>query len=268
MNLLKQIVPLVFMIALFIFSCGDDDMGTCTDGILNGIETGIDCGGACLPCPTCSDGVQNGTETGIDCGGFDCFACPEPSCTDGIQNGNEEGIDCGGDCPQCYAVGDVGPGGLRVFYDKGNYNDGWRYLQLGPALSNFVPWGCSNVYSGASSFEVGDGLENTNLILDSFFEYQCNSEPEAAYFSYWAYVPNGPSDFFLPSVDELKILFEAGPSLRPSSGRFWSSTEVDAIDAYVVDFGAANVDDSAYTYFKVPTNGSQGSAIALAIRRF
>ena len=50
--------------------------------------------------PTCTDGIQNGNETGVDCGGPDCPACP--TCTDGIQNGNETGIDCGGpDCPAC-----------------------------------------------------------------------------------------------------------------------------------------------------------------------
>ncbi|MCB0400195.1 MAG: T9SS type A sorting domain-containing protein [Winogradskyella sp.] len=55
------------------------------------------------PEPTCTDGVQNGQETGVDCGGPDCPACP-PSCTDGIQNGMETGVDCGGpDCPACPA---------------------------------------------------------------------------------------------------------------------------------------------------------------------
>ncbi|WP_040249539.1 T9SS type A sorting domain-containing protein [Psychroserpens mesophilus] len=55
------------------------------------------------PEPTCTDGIQNGNETGVDCGGPDCPACP-PSCTDGIQNGNETGVDCGGpDCPECPA---------------------------------------------------------------------------------------------------------------------------------------------------------------------
>lgn len=51
--------------------------------------------------PTCTDGIQNGNETGVDCGGPDCAACP-PSCTDGIQNGDETGVDCGGpDCDPC-----------------------------------------------------------------------------------------------------------------------------------------------------------------------
>lgn len=50
---------------------------TCTDGIQNQGETGVDCGGPCPACPTCSDGIQNQGETGIDCGG-PCPACPPP----------------------------------------------------------------------------------------------------------------------------------------------------------------------------------------------
>jgi len=60
-------------------SCGTVILPTCTDGIKNGTETGIDCGGSCSPCvapPTCTDGIQNGTETGVDCGGT-CTACSQ-----------------------------------------------------------------------------------------------------------------------------------------------------------------------------------------------
>lgn len=80
---------------------------TCDDGIQNGDETGVDCGGSkCPPCetnPTCEDGIQNGDEEGVDCGGSKCPPCEvEPSCDDGIQNGDETGVDCGGSqCPPC-----------------------------------------------------------------------------------------------------------------------------------------------------------------------
>ena len=70
---------------------------TCTDGIQNGNETDVDCGGpTCTPCPSCYDGIQNQNETGIDCGGI----CPTPChCSNGIQDNGETGIDCGGPCP-------------------------------------------------------------------------------------------------------------------------------------------------------------------------
>jgi len=53
--------------------------------------------------PTCNDGIQNGDEEGVDCGGANCPPCQvDPTCDDGIQNGDEEGVDCGGsDCPPC-----------------------------------------------------------------------------------------------------------------------------------------------------------------------
>ncbi|OED39032.1 hypothetical protein AB832_04230 [Flavobacteriaceae bacterium (ex Bugula neritina AB1)] len=38
-----------------------DVVSTCNDGIQNGDETGIDCGGSCGPCdPTCDDGIKRG----------------------------------------------------------------------------------------------------------------------------------------------------------------------------------------------------------------
>ncbi|KEP64201.1 UNVERIFIED_CONTAM: sushi domain (scr repeat) domain-containing protein [Hammondia hammondi] len=51
--------------------------------------------------PSCTDGVQNGDETGVDCGGSHCAPCA--SCGDGVQNNGETGVDCGGPCPACVA---------------------------------------------------------------------------------------------------------------------------------------------------------------------
>ncbi len=92
---------------------------TCSDGIQNGNETGVDCGGPdCSPCPTCNDGIQNGNETGVDCGGPDCPACP--TCSDGIQNGNETGVDCGGpDCSPCPTCNDGVQNGNETGVDCG-----------------------------------------------------------------------------------------------------------------------------------------------------
>ncbi|MBX2875036.1 MAG: S8 family serine peptidase, partial [Saprospiraceae bacterium] len=91
----------VYIDNIAIIGCdGNPVEPTCTDGIQNGQETGVDCGGPdCPDCPTeptCDDGIQNGQETGVDCGGPDCPDCPtEPTCDDGIQNGQETGVDCG-----------------------------------------------------------------------------------------------------------------------------------------------------------------------------
>ena len=97
---------------------------TCDDGILNGDETGIDCGGSCAACATCDDGILNGDETGIDCGGS-CAACA--TCDDGILNGDETGVDCGGpDCEPCQtgpcSYGDI---------DVENFESGWGIWNSG-----------------------------------------------------------------------------------------------------------------------------------------
>jgi hypothetical protein len=102
------------------FCAGDGSTApTCDDGIQNGDETGVDCGGPdCPACPTCDDGIQNGNETGVDCGGPDCSACP--TCNDGIQNGGETGVDCGGpDCSACPTCDDGIQNGSETDVDCG-----------------------------------------------------------------------------------------------------------------------------------------------------
>ncbi|MFA5173591.1 MAG: hypothetical protein WC438_00230 [Candidatus Pacearchaeota archaeon] len=65
---------------------------------------------------TCSDGVQNQGEIGIDCGG-PCTACTTaPTCSDGIQNQGETGIDCGGPCTAC------SPAGAYIKFKTSNLN--------------------------------------------------------------------------------------------------------------------------------------------------
>ena len=72
-------VLLLSSLSLATMSCSDDNCSTgnaaCFNGVQDGDETGVDCGGSCAPCPTCDDGIQNGGETGVDCGGPDCEPC-------------------------------------------------------------------------------------------------------------------------------------------------------------------------------------------------
>jgi hypothetical protein len=72
---------------------------SCSDGIKNGTETDIDCGGG--SCPLCAEG--RACAEGSDCTTGFCPSgvCAAPSCDDGVQNGEEAGIDCGGDCAGC-----------------------------------------------------------------------------------------------------------------------------------------------------------------------
>jgi|GEM_PF-711674 len=68
---------------------------SCRNGVLDGDETDLDCGGSCGFC-------EHGARCARD---LDCYSqvcnwgfCQPPACDDRAKNGDEEGIDCGGSC--------------------------------------------------------------------------------------------------------------------------------------------------------------------------
>jgi hypothetical protein len=83
--------------------CVDDTCVSCDDGVQNGDETDIDCGGSDYMCDRCAVGASCIDD--YDCEDGQCGACYDNvcrSCSDNIQNGDEDGIDCGGMyCPPC-----------------------------------------------------------------------------------------------------------------------------------------------------------------------
>jgi hypothetical protein len=70
----------------------------CENGIRDGDESSVDCGGSCDPC---SNGAR--CTVGTDCTSGVCSRgyCLVPSCSDGVRNQDEIGVDCGGDCGLC-----------------------------------------------------------------------------------------------------------------------------------------------------------------------
>lgn len=73
---------------------------TCFDGVQNGAETGVDCGGQGV-CDRCAAGAP--CLAAEDCESFVCTqgSCAAPSCADQVGNGNETDVDCGGACEPC-----------------------------------------------------------------------------------------------------------------------------------------------------------------------
>lgn len=77
---------------------------TCQDGLNNGTETDLDCGGR--GCPPCGDGKQCLVHE--DCTSSVCESdvCQPEACDDGVQNGAETDLDCGGSgCAACLETG-------------------------------------------------------------------------------------------------------------------------------------------------------------------
>jgi len=77
---------------------GDGDGDPCMNGVQDGDETDLDCGGSCSPCAAEQDCLID-----QDCASAICEAgsCAAPSCSDGITNGDELETDCGGSCRFC-----------------------------------------------------------------------------------------------------------------------------------------------------------------------
>jgi len=76
---------------------------TCSDGVQNGTETDVDCGGSCPPCAATKHCVVNADCTSVHCFGYQPGTCV--SCSDGVKDGNETDVDCGGST--CDLMGDT-----------------------------------------------------------------------------------------------------------------------------------------------------------------
>jgi len=73
---------------------------TCDDGVKNGGESDVDCGGP--DCGGCDPGASCGGQDDCASGVCQSGACAAPSCSDGVENGQETDTDCGGpDCSAC-----------------------------------------------------------------------------------------------------------------------------------------------------------------------
>jgi len=142
-----------------------------------------------------------------------------------------------------YALRDTGPAGGYIFYDKGIYSSGWRYLAAAPSDQSTSPtWGCYGTsISGADGTAVGTGEQNTIDI-----EAGCATAGTAADICANLSL-GGYDDWFLPSKDELNLMYN-NLKVFGVGGFFdyiyWGSSEYLAISAWS-------------QYF---LNGSQGSS--------
>lgn len=160
-----------------------------------------------------------------------------------------------------FAIGDTGPSGGLVFYDKGEYSNGWRYMEAAPEDLGFFEWGCSGTSVAGTHAEMSYGMVNSALIanrhdaLDDFYNNPsvCNAANNGTVAAQKALLleANGYTDWFLPSHVELALMYSnlhlqgfGGFTAAP----YWSSTEIDAANAQTVNF----TDGSAGPTAKIP----------------
>ncbi|MDR1326579.1 MAG: DUF1566 domain-containing protein [Treponema sp.] len=130
-----------------------------------------------------------------------------------------------------YAIGDTGPAGGLIFYDKGNNSDGWRFMEAAPAdirgtlyPSAKLPAMTEDIGINTGS-SVGQGRTNTQAIMKE--AYNRGGGFGWAAQACDALAVNGFDDWFLPSMEELNLIYSNLYLQRLGSfvnGRYWSST--------------------------------------------
>jgi TolB-like protein len=104
-----------------------------------------------------------------------------------------------------YRVGDTGPAGGIIFYDKGFISDGWRYLEAAPAGTDFnAQWGAYGKDVGGTGTAVGSGKRNTQIIVERL---KALGENNCAAQICVGMDINGYTDWFLPNKDELNLMY-------------------------------------------------------------
>jgi hypothetical protein len=145
-------------------------------------------------------------------------------------------------------VGDTGPAGGVIFYDKGTTSGDWRYLEAAPNdQSGGIQWHNGSYIDIKTGTAVGTGKANTDAIIaaqgdGTYAATLCKS-----------LTIKGFSDWFLPSKDELDLMYK---NLKKASlggfgeGWLWSSSQTYNHNAWIQEFSVGNqsVNNKTFKY--------------------
>jgi uncharacterized protein YjdB len=154
-----------------------------------------------------------------------------------------------------YHIRDNGPAGGFIFYDKGSYSDGWRFLEAAPTdQSSGATWGCQGTeISGADGTVVGTGNQNTIDIVNG-----CSTSGIAAKICADLNL-GGYDDWFLPSLDELCLIRQnianynmggSNPAGFNWTSQYWSSSEGDGANVTTHANGIFMLGTEIYLLYK------------------
>ena len=182
-------------------------------------------------------------------------------------------------------VGDLGPGGGIVFYDAGVHKTWGRYLEAAPESTDIaglrwknikVSYRARPIYKNTKllsaqvqrvmSKSIGMGAKNTRTIVKTYgiARYAARYSQDL--------VVNGVSDWFLPSADELDVMFNvlyANTSVLGGlrKGFYWTSSEYDYNNAWTQTFGSGQQFDREKPFIRGEETGGRSLRVR-AIRAF
>ena len=156
-----------------------------------------------------------------------------------------------------YLIGDTGQSGGLVFYDKGDYSDGWQYLEAATVAQdpnkkwsksyhNTVWSNISNAL-GVTETAVGTGQANTAAIIGQAGHIKSAAKICDDFNYYNMYDIYNYNDWFLPSQDELALIYQnlymggheaefVVDEIVPFDPFYWSSSEELGDTAYGLVF--------------------------------
>jgi hypothetical protein len=146
----------------------------------------------------------------------------------------------------------TGPAGGLVFYDKGTFSDGWRYLEAAPVEHEFTAvWSAGKkVVNTSKDFGRGDfgtGKKNTQQIIAVVASAK---ETETAAQKCAALNINGFNDWHLPSFREAEAMLvnlhwqSKGDFAKPKDTRsamYLTSSQIDDETVWYVDFAKGQI---------------------------
>jgi hypothetical protein len=171
------------------------------------------------------------------------------------DGGDDGGGNNGDTTAPVYEIGDPGPaGGLICYVNLDGFNSNGvicHYLEAAPADLGTCQWGGNNTNCGATRTDIGTGAANTAALATH--DHGTPSSGSGLHIAARAcagYSYGGYSDWFLPSKDELALMYtnlKAQELGGFSDTDYWSSSENDSNYAWKQNFALG----SQGTYQKV-----------------
>lgn len=135
-----------------------------------------------------------------------------------------------------HEIGKSCEGGILIYImqpgDPGFVEGEYHGIVVSPFdVSKSIRWGCPNILVSATNMSIFTGIENTKLITE-----KCSYEKNAASICYHLEL-NGFNDWYLPSYEELSLIYENREKIYGlDEAYYWSSSESDKDNSWVFNF--------------------------------